>query len=515
MTAETTQASTKALREASTPYWHTTSSPAPHYPALDREVEADVAILGGGITGLTAAMHLSAVGKKVVVLEAGRIGAGTTGGTSGHLDAMPDQGAGKLIADFGESDARAVTRARSGAIDQIEAWCRELDVNCDFHRVPAFTYSETAEGAAALEDECDAARRLGLDVALAAPAGLDFARGGFRIEGQARFHALRYLRGMAEFLHRQGVAIYENSRAAPPKDGQPCELEAGRGRVLAQDVLLCTHSCYLGISPIDLRIAPYQSYVLTARVDTGLPDALYWDDVKPYHYVRQSSSDDPSLLVVGGADHKTGQGGDERVAFQHLEDYTRDRFHTERIEHRWSAELFEPADGLPLIGRAPFSNHLYLGTGYSGTGLTFGVVAGRLMADLVLGRKSAVAEILSPSRIKPMAAAGTFVSENLNVARRYVTDRFRAQSVETFNEVRNGEGRLVRYRGKQWAVYRDDQGTLHVLSPVCTHAGCHVQWNEFEKTWDCPCHGGRFAPSGERIYGPPPADLESKAVDDL
>lgn len=493
--------------------WRTTVPPRFDYPPLEQDVRTEVAILGGGITGLTAAMHLRAAGKSVVVLEAQRVGAGTTGGTSGHLESMPDQGVQKLINDFGEQAAYDVTQARVSAIQQIETWCHELQIDCDFHRVPSYLYSESVEGAEALTDPCNLARRLGLQTAMVRHVGLPFARGGFRVENQARFHSLRYLQGLADYLQSVGVTIYEGSQVSPPTDGEP--LQVGRNRVTATDVLLCTHSNFLGLSELDLRIAPYLSYVLTARVEDETPDALYWDDAKPYHYLRLALSEDPKLLVIGGADHKVGQGEDEREAFEKLEQYVRQRFDVTAIEHQWSAELFESSDALPYIGRVPFSSHLYLATGYSGTGLTFGTVAGRLLADLVLERENPVTKILSPARIKPMASAVNFLSENFNVARHFVADRFRGEEIESLDEIACGEGRLVHYRGKQWAMYREEGGTLHILSPVCTHAGCHVQWNEFESTWDCPCHGGRYSAQGKRLYGPPAKNLDRKSLAEI
>ncbi len=502
-------------RQATSTLWQETISAPPILPSLRGQVEADVVILGAGITGLTAAMYLKAAGQRVVVLEAGRVGSGTTGGTSAHLDAMPDQGAEQLIRDFGESTAGAVTRARMAAIAQIESWCRELDIACDFRRVPAYLYSESADRVSALEAECEAARRLGLETTMVDRLDLPFAYGGFRIDNQARFHSLSYLYGLARRLRGEGVAIYEDSHAQIPADGEPCVVETGGGRVTARNVLLCTHTSYMGVTAIDTLVAPYQSYVLTARVSDEVPDTLYWDDAEPYHYTRLASSEDPKLLVVGGADHKTGQGGDEREAMDRLERYVHERFQVKSIEHRWSAELLEPSDGLPYVGRMWTTRNVMVGAGFSGTGLTFGSIAGKVLADLVLERESPLAKIFSPARFKPLAGGPDYLAENLNVARRFVADRFSGDAVESLDEVRAGEGRLIRYQGKQWAVYRDQQGAVHVLSPVCTHAGCHVQWNEFENTWDCPCHGGRFSALGERIYGPPPKNLEPKAIADL
>lgn len=497
-------------------YWNQ-SNGSPAYPALPKSRETEVLIIGAGITGLTTALHLKHAGRQVVVVEAGCIGAGTTGGTSGHLDAHPEQGASKLIKDFGEEVAREVTKARMQAIDQIETWCQNFAIDCDFQRIPAYLYSESEQGAKVLNEEGESLKRLGLIANPVSMVPLPFGNGGgVQIADQGRFHAVKYLEGLAAQFSGGECSLYEHTKVLPPEDGSPCivKIEGGK-EIRAQAVLVCTHSAYLGLSQFDLRVAPYQSYVLTVRIEEELPDALFWDDAEPYHYIRRAASDDPGLMMIGGCDHKTGQGDDERDAFHQLERYVQQRFTVQKIEQRWSAEFFEPADGLPYVGRVPLTKHLYLGTGYSGTGLTFGTVAGRLLADLVLGQSSPMADIFRPSRVKPLAAGGSLIMENLNAAKHFVLDRFTGESIDALEEVPPGKGRLVKYEGKQWAIYRDEEGAVHVLSPVCTHMGCHVQWNEAEKTWDCPCHGGRFSCLGERLYGPPTKDLEEQALAEL
>ena len=495
-------------------YWIDSAETAPDYPPLAGETLADVVVIGAGITGLTAAWHLKQAGQRVVVLEAGRVGAGTSGATSAHLDGHPDQGARKLINDFGEAPAQAVTAGRMAAIDQIENWCGQFSDDCEFQRVPAFLYSESADGSQELREEGQALARLGLQADFLDDVGLPFyAAGGVRIENQARFHPLRFLRELAKQVHGDDCVIHEHSRAQPPADGAPCTVETAGGKVTAGAVLLCTHSAFLGVSELDLRIAPYQSYVVVARVAESLPDGLFWDDASPYHYLRRARGDDPHLLVVGGADHKTGQGHDERDAMRQLDRYLAERFAKHSIEHAWSAEYFDSSDHLPFIGRVPLKKNLYIGTGYSGTGLTFGTLAGQLLADVVLGRPSPLAEILSPSRVQLLAAARDFVMENTNVAWRFAKDRLEATPVDSLDEIQPGQGCVVRFEGETLAAYRDGSGMLTTLSPTCTHAGCHVRWNEWEKTWDCPCHGGRYSPTGERIYGPPPHDLKQITPD--
>ncbi len=480
---------------------------APTYAPLDQESRADVAIIGAGITGLTAAAHLKASGRRVVVLEAGRVGAGTTGGSTGHLEVHPDTGFRALLRDLGESGARQVTEARRQAIAQIRAWSSDAS-GCDFVPVPAFFYAETEDDVSLVEEEYDAARRAGVEARLVADVPLPFpCAAGLRLENQARVQITPYLRLLAALVHGDGSRVHEYSRVIqPPTEGAPCTVATARGRVVADDVIVATHSGFFGISHLDLRVAPYQSYVVAVEIADEVDDALFWDTASPYHYTRLSSSASPGTLLVGGADHKTGQGdGPSHLAA--LEEYVAQRFRVPRVTHRWSAELFEPADALPLIGRMPLSNHLYVASGFSGSGLTWGTAAARIISDLIAGRPNATAAWVSPSRWKPVAAASNFVQENFNIAKRFVLDRLAAHALDRMEDVPAGEGRLVRSKDRLLAAYRDPAGAIHVRSAVCPHAGCIVQWNGAERTWDCPCHGGRFAPRGERIYGPPADDL--------
>ena len=491
-------------------YWlQSAHSPLSTYPALTSDQRLDVAIIGGGITGLTAALLLAQAGKKVAVVEAGQIGTGTTGGTSAHLDTLPDQGAHVLIRDFGEEAARQVTRARMEAIDRIEAWTQQCQIDCDFRRVTAQAYTEHEKAIDHLRKEGEAAERLGMKVTLRPSASLPFpTAAAFEIHQQGRFHSINYLRGLAKAVQAAGAAIYENTAAQPPADGTPCTIRAGGWELTASDVIVATHAAFLGISQFDIRQAPYQSYVMAVRVEDDVPDALYWDDEDPYHYTRLAASDDPRLLIIGGADHKTGQA-DERQQFELLEQYITERFKVLRIERRWSAEFFEPSDGLPYIGRVPSTDHLYIATGYSGTGLTYGTAGGSILADLILGRTSPYEKVFAPNRLKPLAAAKSLISENVNAAKHFIADRFKAEHVESLDVVPHGEGRIVQFENETYAVYRDEYGAVHTMSPECTHAGCYVQWNNAEKTWDCPCHGGRYAATGERIYGPPARPLDA------
>ena len=235
--------------------------------------------------------------------------------------------------------------------------------------------------------------------------------------------------------------------------------------------------------------------------------SVYWLVVRPASVVNaQLESADPSLVLIGGADHKTGYPGDERLRFEELENYAARRFAVRGIEQRWSAQYYAPADGLPHIGRVPGSDNLFMATGFAGTGLTWGTVAGSLIARMILGQRHPLEDILNPGRLTLMASTGEMVAENLDVIRRFAVDRFTAPH-SSEDEIAPGSGRVITQHGRMQAIYRDASGDLHRFSPVCTHAGCIVHWNEAEQTWDCPCHGGRFTAHGQRFAGPPARDL--------
>ena len=270
-----------------------------------------------------------------------------------------------------------------------------------------------------------------------------------RTEQQGRFHSQRYLQRLAAEVHGDGCFVFEQTRAKPPEPGHPCIIHTSGGTVRANDVFVATHSAFLNVSQWDLRVSPYQSYVLGVRVEDDVADALYWDDAQPYHYIRRAASDDPHLLLIGGADHKTGQGSNERDGFEQLEQYVSERFDLKEIEYRWSGEFFESVDGLPFVGRVSSWDHVYVATGYAGTGMTFGTVAGKLVADLILQRPNPMAKAFDPGRVTIRASAASFVSENLNAAYHFVADRFRGEKVGSANEVPPGTGQLVMLNGKQ------------------------------------------------------------------
>jgi glycine/D-amino acid oxidase-like deaminating enzyme/nitrite reductase/ring-hydroxylating ferredoxin subunit len=479
-------------------WWKTVEMP--EYPELGGDARADVAIVGGGITGLTAARLLVAEGKRVAVLEQGRIGGGTTGGTSAHVTQVPDLRYRDLRSKWGTDSLRTVVESSRAALDRIARLITEDAIDCDFARIPAYLYTESAEEVSKLEEEAEAAREAGMAAGLVREVPLPFpVAAAVHYEDQARFHPLSYLAALARTVHRNGGRVHEGTRVVEVEAGEPCRVRTERGTVTADTVLFATHTP-AGFSLLHAELEPLRSYVLALKLRNGEPpDGLFFDTADPYNYTRRQGD----LLLVGGKDHKTGEDGKPEESYRALEEYARQRWEVESIPYRWSAQFYDPPDGLPLIGRALTSKHVFVATGYSGVGMVFGTLGGMLLADFALERENPWAEVYRPSRIKPLAAGPHVAKLNLEVAATFVKDRVTLPKIHDLSEVRAGEGRVVELGGEKLAVYREESGALHAVSPVCTHAGCLVHWNAAEKTWDCPCHGGRYTPDGKVLEGPP------------
>ena len=486
------------------------------FSGLGGDLAVDVAVIGGGITGLTAAALLAPAGRSVAILEMDRVGVGETGRTTAHLTEAIDARYHDLAADFGKDGARLVAESSRASIAQIESLAAEHRIACDLRRLPGYLYTERRGDVSFLEEELSAAREAGVRVALVRDVPLPFPTvAGLRFDDQATLHPLRYLSGLARALVAAGTRVFEKTRVLEVEDGEPCRVTTETGRVTARDVVVAAHVPFVNRLLLHTKLAAYRSYALAARLrDGATPDGLFWDTDDPYHYIRLHTGSGGPLLIVGGEDHKVGQERDTEACFARLASWTETRFCIDGIDARWSGQIIEPVDGLPYIGRNALSGHVWVATGFSGNGMTFGTLAGMIISDLILGRPNAWADVYTATRVKPLAAARDFVKENLGFPAHLTSDRLTNRDAEggALASVPRGEGRIIVVDGEKLAVYRDAHGTAHALSPVCPHMGCDVRWNGAERSWDCPCHGSRFAPDGTVLNGPAASDLSFKPL---
>jgi glycine/D-amino acid oxidase-like deaminating enzyme/nitrite reductase/ring-hydroxylating ferredoxin subunit len=473
-------------------------------PALSHEIEVDVAVLGGGIVGVTAALLVARGGASTALLEARRVGAGVTGNTTAKLSSLHGLTYADLRSGVGDDAARTYGQANESGIARIAELSAELEIECDLRRKPNFTYAESDSERSQVEDEVEAASALGLPASFAETTELTFeVAGAVRFDGQAEFHPYRYLRGLLEAAEREGVSVFEATRAVG-LDSEGVRTESG-ALVRAQRVIVATHIPFLDRGLFFARTHPERSYAIAVRAPEGELAGMYISAGSPVRSLRSHPAAGGELLIVAGESHRVGEG-DEVARYRSLEAFARGRFGAERVENRWCAQDNMPEDGLPFVGRlVPFSDRALVVTGLRKWGLAMGTSAAEIVAEQVLGREHRWAGAFRPERFHPRAASRELVSHNAHSGLRFATDRVTRRAPEDGLEL--GEGRVVGDGMGQKAVFRDESGVVHELSARCTHLGCIVSWNRAEGTWDCPCHGSRFGATGEVVQGPATAPL--------
>ncbi len=466
----------------------------------------DVVIVGAGITGVTTALALQEAGLRCMLVEARNIGFGTTGGTTAHINTLLDLSYDRMIDKFGEEDATLVAQAARVACERIRHYATTYAPECNWQERDAYLIALDRDQAKTLDKVLEGTRSVGITAEhvddAPYPGSYEMAA---RFEGQAQFHPTRYVQGLARaFVNAGGILREECTVRNVEEQEEGLEVDTDIGTIRSKHLVYATH-VPPGVNILHFRNAPYRSYVLAARLmdESELPEALVYDMADPYHYYRTEEVDGQRLLIAGGCDHKTGHQEDTEEPFAELEAHVRKLYPVEEITHRWSSQYFEPTDGLPYIGKLPMSgDHIHVATGYGGNGMTYGTLAAIMITDLITTGSSIYEEVFDPSRVSLVAGFSNFVKEAADVVGELAAAPFPAKKLGELEELHRGEGRVVQYEGRSIALHRDDAGTLHAVSPSCTHIKCTVAWNKAERSWDCPCHGSRFAPDGSVLTAP-------------
>jgi glycine/D-amino acid oxidase-like deaminating enzyme/nitrite reductase/ring-hydroxylating ferredoxin subunit len=497
--------------------WQTTSSGAGQSPKVNPgKITYDCLIVGGGITGLSAALLLQKAGKHTIIAEAACLGFGTTGGTSAHINTFADTTYKEAESAFGAEGAQLFADAINEGAGLIKSNIEKLNIDCDYETKVGYLYAEDDEQVKQLQDIYDGATKVGVPVQYAdnAPTPVKYLK-ALAFANQAQFHPLKYLQGLQKAYLNAGGQILENTRIETLRREDDVHIaDTETTTIKARNVIYATHMPP-NINVFNFECAPYRSYVMAVKLKSGAyPDALIYDLQEPYHYVRSHTIDGQPLLIVGGLDHKTGHE-DPQKAFADLEKYIRQYYNVSSVKYKWSSQYYTPVDGLPYIGKMPMANGIYCATGFNGNGMMLGSASAKILSDIILGKKSKYEKIFSPGRIKPIDSFSEFVKENADVAYHFIADRLNTKSTDSLKRLQPGTGKVVEVDGEKIAAYRDEKGTIHALSPVCTHAACIVTWNNEEKSWDCPCHGARYNIDGKVLTGPATKDLEPITTDDI
>jgi glycine/D-amino acid oxidase-like deaminating enzyme/nitrite reductase/ring-hydroxylating ferredoxin subunit len=481
---------------------------APSYPPLVGDLTADVAVVGGGITGLTTALLLQRRGAQVTLVEASRVASGTTGHTTGKVTSQHGLVYHDLVERHGERLARLYAEANQAAVDMVADLSAELEretgVDSRFQRAPSVVHTDRTSERGALQDEHAAAARLGLPAGLTTDVGLPVpVELGLRFEDQAHIDAHRYCIALASAFVHGGGHIAEGTRAhAVEEHHDGAVVQTPTGDVHAEQVVVATLLPFVDIGGFFAKARPSRAYGVAARIRGEPPAMMTITAGTPTRSVRAWGDDGRPGVIVVGESHLTGDHEDTVAHWGALERWARETFDVESFDHRWSAQDYMPADGLPYVGLSPRTTRTFVATGFRKWGLTNGTAAAAVLAEVVQGRPHPWLEVFDASRGGDVTTAKNLVAKNVDVARRFVGDRVRRLRARSVDHLAPGQGGMVKVDGRAVGAYREPGGAVRAVELTCTHLGCTLRWNRGETSWDCPCHGSRFDVDGAVLQGP-------------
>jgi glycine/D-amino acid oxidase-like deaminating enzyme/nitrite reductase/ring-hydroxylating ferredoxin subunit len=484
----------------------------PDAPILTKDVQCDVAVVGSGIAGISTAYEVAGRSRSVIVIDRGKICGGMTARTSAHLAPLCDDLMSEMKRLRGLEMAKTFYESQAAAVDRIEAIAQSEQIPCDFRRLDGYLFQGNGMPADLIDQELDVLREIGAPVERTVGVPLSGAekRHALRYLRQGTFHPLKYLSGVALASARRGVRFFAHSPILDiQEENGAVTLRTERAVIRAGHAVVATNASIADRVVLHTKTAPYRTYVVAFSLPRGaLPDALYWDTEDPYHYVRiqpgEKGQDD--FLLVGGEDHKSGEADDGEARFERLEQWIRPFVpKLGVITHRWSGQVLDTIDYAGFIGRNPGTEFTYVAAGDSGQGLTHGVMGAMLNAGLIVDGESPWSECYAPDRV-PVKAAKNFIMENVTAIKN-LAEYAGLSEIDSLDSLQPGQGAILRQGLKKIAAYRDEDGQLSLRSASCTHVGCHLHFNSFERCWDCPCHGSIFAPDGGVLNAPAIAPL--------
>lgn len=476
----------------------------------------DVVIIGGGITGLSAAAALADSGLEILLLEQDILANGTTGGNSSQMMSLVDLDPKRAFDKYELDTAQLMTKSLVEAQKFVESTCLKYDIThkAEFKYLPAYLFANTEDQAQHLLDVMDIGTQCGLDITHHQGKMHKLPYTSYlRIENQAHLNASGYVKALADKLKGLNkLTTYEHTLVNRIDESNDlCILETEYGKIFANKIIEATHTP-VSFNPAQTEIFPHVSYCILADSPLAAKlDGIMLDTDENYMYMTPTKYEGKDALIVGGYDTKVG-GETEVDSIEMLTQWAMKYTGATKVHSSWANIYFESADGLPFIGRSALGSETYIACGYGGDGLSFGTVAGLLIADLIQDRENPYAEMYNSRRLNIFAGGLNILKGNIEAIRTLIGDRIAGLKEVDVANLPINTGKVGLIGGKKIAAYKDERGILHTMSPVCPHMGGIVHWNDAAKTWDCPIHGARFCPKGEMKAAPAMSSLERKSV---
>lgn len=501
---------------------------------LESEIDSEVCIIGGGLTGITSAYYLSKLGKKVIVLEKNRIGQHTSGNTTGKITSQHDLFYKYLTDSLGIEMAKQYLESNEQAIKNIEEIINEEGIDCDFEKQDAYIFTQDNNELDKIKDEVQTVQRLGLDAEFIngeeipiklkecgnsdvdVPLNEDNFHikkilGAIKFPNQASFNPIKYLNGLVNVIEGMGVSLYEDSKVIDVKKSNGIyTVYTEKGKINAKYVILACHYPIIN-EPGFYFMKMYQSTSYIIAVDPGdekIVEGMYINAETPTISFRTGKYNDKKILLIAGMDHKTGEKINLSDRYNKLEKIAQNLYPNSKTLFKWNTEDCISLDKIPYIGEfSTLMPNMYVATGYKKWGMTTSNIAANIITDKILGRLNPYEDVFDSKRLKPIKNYKELTNMVKEVSYSLVINKLR-KSHESLNDLKKGEGKIIEIDNVKVGVYKDDEERIYAIKPVCAHLKCELSWNNLDKTWDCPCHGSRFDYKGNNIYDPAIKNLE-------
>ncbi len=505
-------------------YW-IESKKSKQYENLKENIETDICIIGGGLTGITTAYYLNQYKIRNIILEKDRICSRTTGHSTAKVTSQHGLFYKYLIDSKGEEFAKKYYEANEEAIKNIENIINQEKIECEFEKQSAYVFAQTLEGMQNIKDEIGAVKQIGGNVNLVEAQDIAInkikkeennpmkALIAIEFPNQAQFNVYKYGTGLAEICEKRQTKIYEKSKVigmSEAEKGYEIYLENG-SIVKTKYVVIATKYPIIDIPGYHfLKMYQETANVIVVDPKDKVLEGMYINEESPTISLRKIKDKDKDYLIVAGFEHKTGAKIDLSNSYEYLKKVAQNLYPKSEIKYQWNTEDCIPLDKIPYIGEfSKNMEHVYVGTGYKEWGMTTSNIAANIIVDKIMEKDNKYADIFSATRLEPIKnrkELGNMIKESVQSV---IINKLKSPK-ETIEQLQENEGGIVEVDGEKVGVYKNEKGEIFKVKPVCQHLGCELSWNNLDKTWDCPCHGSRYDYKGNLIYGPSVKNLEKR-----
>lgn len=463
---------------------------------LDKDISTDVCIVGGGLTGITCAYLLSKSGLNVTLLEKDLVGYKTTGNTTAKITSQHGLFYKYLIDSFSKDVAKKYLNANQDAISNIKKIIKEENINCDFEIQDAYVYTTSCQDVQKIKDEVKSVNSLGFNSQFETniPLPINNILGAIKFPNQAQFHPRKYLLGLCNCILDNSGKIYENTKVFDiKKDNGNYITYTDNNKVHSKYVILASHYPIIN-APGFYFLKMYQetSYIIGVETNNELFKGMYISNETPSLSFRCANYDNKKLLLIGGSAHKVGAKVDLSNSYNSLEQIAKQLYPDSKVLYRWNTEDCISLDKIPYIGEfSELMPNMYVATGYKKWGMTTSNVAANIITNKILGKENQYEDVFTSTRFHPIKNKSELGSMLKEVTYSFALNKFNIPKA-SLKDVNTDEGKIIEIDGKKIGIYKNNEGKIFAIKPVCTHLGCELSWNNIDKTWDCPCHGSRF-----------------------